>query len=449
MPSRQPLSRRVTTAARWPVGVALTGWRYLWRLTPVDRREWSDSQPGDDPPPLPAGAELQRPADGAGPLVHRLYRLRICEPELTPAQLIAAITADIDQVAPSEFASFQKVRGDEGTLQVEDEYVVRMPGPWDGPVRVVAAGADAFRLATLEGHLEAGQIEFRARTREGLLEFTIESWARNGDRLSDLLYSHLRVSKEVQLHMWISVLERVARLSGGRRHGPLAVITRRDQESGDDDDGALTGPANRRARRGLAALEGRALNLDPDVVATRETGWNVDELARELPVEPAGPPAPGGSWETARSLMVDYQVADPAMVRATYRSGTPLAGRDMLLQVRYMGLRFYVGVRIGDVYDETRTVDGREARVFGWSYSTVQGHFEAGRQHYEVWKWLDSGVVEFRLRAFSRATSDGAWLRRIGFRFVGRRSQLNFYHRAAHQIARLTEARLELNLPRS
>ncbi len=447
MPHRQPLSRRLTTAARWPVGVALTGWRYLWRLTPLDRWEWSDSEPGDDPPPLPAGADVQRPADGVGPLLHRLYRVRVREPELTPAQLMAAIAADIDQVAPSEFASFQKVSGDDGGLAVGDEYVVRMPGPWDGPVRVVAAGADAFRLATLEGHLEAGQIEFRARAHEGLLEFTIESWACNGDRLSDLLYSHLRVSKEVQLHMWISVLERVTQLSGGLRQGPLAVITRRDQEL-DDDDGPFTGPHNRRARRGFAALEGRALNVDPDVVATRETGWNVDELTRELRPEPAGQPVPDGSWETARRLMTDYQVADPAMVRATYRSGAPLEGRDMLLQIRYLGLRLYVGVRIGDVYDETRTVDGREARIFGWSYSTLQGHFEAGRQHYEVWKWLDTGTVEFRLRAFSRATSEGPRLRRLGFRLVGRRNQLRFYHRAAHQIARLTEAQFEFNSPR-
>lgn len=446
MQNRQPLSKRLATAARWPVGVGLTSWRYLWRLTPVDRWEWSDSQP-EDAPPLPAGADLQRPADGAGPFVHRLYRLRVRESVLTPAQLMTAITSDIDQVAPSEFASFQKVHGDEDDLQVGDEYVVRMPGPWDGPVRVVATSADAFRLATLEGHLEAGQIEFSARTRDGSLEFTIESWARNGDRLTDLLYSHLRISKEVQLHMWISVLERVAQLSGGRRHGPLAVITRREQESG--DDGALTGPGNRRARHGLAALEGRALNLDPDVVATREAGWNVDELARELPREPIGPPVPGGSWETARRLMIDYQVADPAMVRATYRSGTPLAGRDMLLQVRFLFLRFYVGVRIGDVYDETRMIDGREARVFGWSYSTLQGHFEAGRQHYEVWKWQDNGDVEFRLRAFSRATTDGSRLRRAGFRLVGRTSQLNFYRRAARQIARLTEAQLELGRPRA
>jgi len=450
VPRRPPLLRRLTTAARWPLGVGLTGWRYLWRLTPVDRREWSDSAPDAGPPRLPEGDDLQRPQDGAGPITHRLYRLRIRDSRVTPTQLMEAITSDLDGVSPSEFASFQKVHGQAGDLRVDDEYVVRIPGPWDGPVRVVAASSEAFRLATLDGHLEAGQIEFAACARDGLVEFTIESWARSGDRLSDLLYSRLRVAKEVQFHQWISVLERVTRLSGGRRHGPLAVMTRRvDHSEQSEGDGALIGPDRRRARRELTALEHRAVTVDPDLVATREGGWHVDDLARELPPEPPGPPAPGGSWETARLLMIDYQVADPAMVRATYRRGAPLAGRDMLLQIRFAGLRFYVGVRVGDDYDETRTVDGREARVFGWSYSTLQGHFEQGRMHYEVWKWLDSGTVEFRIHAFSRAADEGSWLLRTGFRLVGRTNQLDFYHRAMRQIARLTEARLELSRSRA
>ena len=56
-------------------------------------------------------------------------------------------------------------------MRVGDEFVVRMPGPWDGPVRVVERDPDArFRLVTLAGHLEAGQIEFRASTGT-LLEF--------------------------------------------------------------------------------------------------------------------------------------------------------------------------------------------------------------------------------------------------------------------------------------
>lgn len=448
MRHRQNLLKRLGTTARWPVGVALTSWRYLWRVTPVDRWEWSESEPDDEPPPLPESADLQRSDDGAGPLIYRLYRLRIREATLDAQALMSAIAADLDRVAPSEFASFQKVLGDAGRLQVGDEYVVRMPGPWDGPVRVVEVTPDAFRLATLNGHLEAGQIRFSAHARDGSLVFTIESWARSGDRLSDLLYAHLRIAKEVQLHMWVSVLDRVAELSGGRRHGPLSVVTRQIDDQ-DAEDGGLVGPHSRRARRKLSSLAGRPLNFDPDVVAVREDGWHVDELSRPLPGEPSGPPVPGGAWTIARRLMVDYQIADPAVVRATYRRGSPLVGRDMLLQIRFMGVRFYVGVRVGDVYDETRTVAGREARVFGWSYSTLQGHFEQGRMHYEVWKWLDDGAVEFRVRAFSRAADEGPRLLRAGFHVVGRTNQLTFYRRAARRIVRFTEAQLELSRARA
>jgi hypothetical protein len=139
---------------------------------------------------------------------------------------VARISEDPDRVAPTEFARFTKVAGEPGTMAVGDEYVVRMPGPWDGPVRVIERTASSFRLVTLEGHLEAGQIRFSARRGE-LLEFRIESWARAGDRLSNLLYEHLRMSKEVQLHMWTSVLERVAELVDGRLTGGIEIRTRR------------------------------------------------------------------------------------------------------------------------------------------------------------------------------------------------------------------------------
>ena len=79
----------------------------------------------------------------------------------------------------------------------------------------------------LTGHLEAGQIAFRVEGEDGRLRFEIESWARSGDRLSNLLYDRMRMSKEIQLHMWISFLERVIRMSGGRRDGGLRINTRR------------------------------------------------------------------------------------------------------------------------------------------------------------------------------------------------------------------------------
>jgi uncharacterized protein (UPF0548 family) len=96
-------------------------------------------------------------------------------------------------------------------------------------VRVVERTPSSFRFVTLDGHLEAGQIRFAAE-RGDLLEFRIESWARAGDRLSNLLYHHLRMSKEVQLHMWTSMLERVAELAGGRLTGGIEIRTWRVDE---------------------------------------------------------------------------------------------------------------------------------------------------------------------------------------------------------------------------
>jgi hypothetical protein len=230
MPAQSAPSRALT-AARWPVGVLVTSWAYIWRTTPMHRRELEGALDRDGPPALPAGVSLdgvQRPEDGAGPLLRRRYRARIRETSTRAAELMARVSADPDQVAPGELAKFRKTSGDEGVMRVGDEFLVRMPGPWDGPIRVVEVTPTSFRFATLDGHLEAGQIEWRARDEDdGLLAFEIESWARSGDAVSHLLHNHLRMAKEVQLHMWTSVLERVARLAGGRLTGGIDIETHR------------------------------------------------------------------------------------------------------------------------------------------------------------------------------------------------------------------------------
>jgi hypothetical protein len=229
MPRRLSPWYRLGTAALWPLGIGLTGWHYMWRITPLHRRELAGSPEEDGPPSLPptlARDELQLADDGVGALFHRRYQVRIVQPELAAEELFERILADPNTVAPTEFARFRKVRGDAGHMAAADEYVVRMPGPWDGPVRVVEVTPTSFRLATLVGHLEAGQIEFRAEPAgDGDILFTIESWARSGDRLSRLMYQGLRMAKEVQLHMWTSFLERAVKLAGGRLEGGIDVET--------------------------------------------------------------------------------------------------------------------------------------------------------------------------------------------------------------------------------
>ncbi len=245
MPRKPPLSRRLLTAARWPLGVTLTSWTYIWRTTPMHGRELAGSLEHDAPPPLPRDLddeEVQHAADGVGPLLHRVYCTRIRQARRSADELIGELARDPDRVAPGGLASFQKVRGEPGRMALGDEYVVRMPGPWDGPVRTVEVTPTSFRFATLEGHLEAGQIEWRAKQDGAQLVFCIESWARSGDRLSHLLHNHLRMAKEVQLHMWTSVLERVAEHVGGRMTGGIDIETRRIDDPPPDIDRVPAGP---------------------------------------------------------------------------------------------------------------------------------------------------------------------------------------------------------------
>ncbi len=46
-------------------------------------------------------------------------------------------------------------------------------------------------------------------------------------------------------------------------------------------------------------------------------------------------------------------------------------GRDMLLEARFFGLRFRLGVRVGGLVDDTVTIDGRAIRVWGWNYDSA------------------------------------------------------------------------------
>jgi Domain of unknown function (DUF1990) len=195
----------------------------------MHRREAPGSHERDDPPPLPAAVDrtgAQLPEDGAGPLLHRRYRARIRGAQLDAAPLIDRLAADPDEVAPGGLARFLKTCGEPGRMAVGDEFLVRMPGPWNGPVRVVEVTPASFRFLTLDGHLEAGQIEWRAEDADGDVLFAVESWARSGDRLSDLAHNRLRMAKEVQLHMWTSVIERVTALAGGRLARGIDIDTR-------------------------------------------------------------------------------------------------------------------------------------------------------------------------------------------------------------------------------
>jgi len=196
--------------------------------------------------------------------------------------------------------------------------------------------------------------------------------------------------------------------------------------------------------RELGRLRGAELNFDPHDLSRlrRDPAWQVDHYRKKLPAEPPGEPIEGGSWSVARNLSMEYEFVDPSIVRAFFDSKEAFGQRTMLLQIRFWGLRIYAGVRVSGGEESSRNEDGREARVSAWNYRTLAGHFEKGQIDYEVWKWLDTGEVEFRIDAISQASTGSHPIVDVGFRIFGRGKQKQFARNGCERMARLTREAL-------
>lgn len=218
---------------RWPVGLVRVLRFKLVPGGPDVRRTEEPGDAGDLPEPVPdADPVVQLVSDGEGDLLHRRYSVVVDRPARTPQDLMDHFFDDPNRAVP-EVAVFRRTRGGPGRTALGDEYRILIPGPWDGPVRVIGLTRTSVRLATLWGHLEAGQIEFRAAAEpgpggaDGALRFTIESWARSGDRVSRLLYDRLPLAKEVQLTVWAQTCAAMAELAGGTLRDGVTAHTRR------------------------------------------------------------------------------------------------------------------------------------------------------------------------------------------------------------------------------
>jgi uncharacterized protein (UPF0548 family) len=193
----------------------------------------------------------------------------------------------------------------------------------------------------------------------------------------------------------------------------------------------------------LNSLRLRPVNYDPATAPQdgRPDGhWHVDAVSTVIGRESPGAPVPGGVWETACALVRQYEFSDPRILRAVYRRDDALLGRNMLLEGRFFGLRFYLGVRVTAVIDETRHDGGAALRVWGWSYQTLEGHLEQGRLTYEVIKNLGTGRVSFRVSGYSRRAPIPHPVIRWGFTLFGRRTQLRFYGAVERRLRYLVQA---------
>ncbi|MEJ7629886.1 MAG: DUF1990 family protein [Nocardioidaceae bacterium] len=197
--------------------------------------------------------------------------------------------------------------------------------------------------------------------------------------------------------------------------------------------------------RSLARLADLSVNytIPEGVEPGPATGWHRDTQRTVVGQEPVGEPGEGGAWALACQVVRDYEFAEPRILHAIYRGAAPVVGRDMLLEGRFFGLRFYMGVRVTEVIDERR--DGLEGptRVWGWAYETLDGHLEKGHLSYEVVKHLDTGVVEFVIDGYSQRAPIPNPVIRWGFRVFGRNTQVRFYRGCAERIQRLVKEALD------
>lgn len=208
-------------------------------------------------------------------------------------------------------------------------------------------------------------------------------------------------------------------------------------------ESSLLGPP--RVRRRLAALPNKRLNFDLASLehASPASGWTITNLRQPLPPEAPGPPIDGASWHVARRLMRSYEFADPSIVRAYYDPETPLPGRNMLLKLQALGIaHLYVGVRVGDVYEEVRELSGDQVCVWGWNYRTLEGHVEMGQMNWEVWKWLGDGRVEFRVHALARVAHIPNPIVRAGFYLLREHERQAFLESTKRRMLTFTELAL-------
>lgn len=195
----------------------------------------------------------------------------------------------------------------------------------------------------------------------------------------------------------------------------------------------------------LDELAGLRINYDParspeHGAEAVEGHWHVDSGSTVIGREGPGAPERGGAWETACRLVSEYEFADARILRGVYRRDSELRGRNMLLEARFFGLRFYLGVRVTEVIDEER--DGGEGpeRVWGWRYQTLNGHLEQGELSYEVIKNLTTGLVTFRVGGYSRPAPIRNPVIRWGFLLFGRWTQQRFYRNVQARMADLVRA---------
>jgi len=449
--SQSPINgRQVLGAALLTSAGAFSLW-YLRRrvVVPIHETDAEVSTAQAMPQAIPAeaafgDAPIQLLSSGAGPLYVRSYQVDIAHPQYDPEGLMKRIVEDPNTFTPQEMAHFDKTKGDPACMAVGDEYYIHIVGPWDGPVRVIDVKPTEFTFATLKGHLEAGEITFSAArhpTDDSLLRFAIRSWARSSNTITDVFYRVFGVLRFAQTTMWTAFCEQVVTESSGELVGKIEVATHHTSA----EKLLQQMPTWKRYGSMIDQWRDTAPNFDINKTEqfTEANGWHVDKYATGLPSEAPGEPIPHGSFEAAKQILLNYEFPDPTLISGVFVPDVPLAERVMVLRAHFLLFTFFFGVHIGNVVDEIRQTEKQgPARVWGYSYRTLKGHFEMGEITFELWKYLQTGEIQFHIHAYSKPDRIANPFYRLGFRIFGRSLQIRFARTSMTRMQQLVLERL-------
>lgn len=181
----------------------------------------------------------------------------------------------------------------------------------------------------------------------------------------------------------------------------------------------------------LEALKDRTVNFDTPIdEMVAENGWTVDGGEDEIGVEPPGPPIPDGIFARARQAIINYDFSDPSIVVGHFDPESPPVGRDMLLELKVLGLRFLCGVRVHSVRDETTD----RFSHFGFRYDTLEGHVERGFEWFLMTKDHETGRVHFKIEAHWRMGAFPNVWSRVGFQLIGEHYRSLWRRRAPERL---------------
>ena len=181
----------------WAIGVPLAMFRFLARRIPIER--------------------VASPADWvADGLVHRRVWAECDRPQLPATRLLNIIAADPNVVLPTEVLQLHKTAGDPRALVCGDRYLIRMAGPWNGPVIVTARDDNRLRLTSCPGNPQQGHVDFLVQDEGGRLRVEIASRYRPASRAFRALARFLPLVERMEVHTGGHVLEMAAQLAGAR-----------------------------------------------------------------------------------------------------------------------------------------------------------------------------------------------------------------------------------------